>query len=77
MLCADDWLAPECLQTLVELMENNPQVVLATPAEIACDESGKPTHLQFLYGKELSIIPGEKMLDRVAGGEGLGDTPAS
>lgn len=72
MLCSDDWLAPECLQTLVELMEKNPQVVLATPAEIACDESGNPTHLQFLYGKSISIIPGEKMLDRVARGHGLG-----
>jgi hypothetical protein len=72
MLCSDDWLAPECLETLVDLMEKNPQVVLATPAEIACDESGNPTHLQFLYGKSISIIPGEKMLDRVAAGQGLG-----
>jgi glycosyltransferase involved in cell wall biosynthesis len=72
MLCSDDWLAPECLQTLVELMEKNPQVVLATPAEIACNEAGNPTHLQFLFGKALSIIPGEKMLDRVARGQGLG-----
>jgi glycosyltransferase involved in cell wall biosynthesis len=72
MLCSDDWLAPDCLKTLVQLMEKNPQVVLATPAEIACDESGNPTHFQFLYGKPISIIPGEKMLDRVARGEGLG-----
>jgi glycosyltransferase involved in cell wall biosynthesis len=72
MLCSDDWLAPECLQTLVELMEQNPQVVLSTPAEIACDETGKPTHLQFFYGKPVSIISGEDMLDRVARGHGLG-----
>ena len=72
MLCSDDWLAPECLKMLVELMEKNPQVVLATPAEIACDESGQAKHFQFLYGKAISLVPGEKMLDRVAGGEGLG-----
>lgn len=72
MLCSDDWLAPECLEVLCNLMEQNPQVVVATPAEIACNEEGNPTHFQFLFGKAISIIPGEKMLDRVARGEGLG-----
>ncbi len=72
VLCSDDWLAPRCLETLCNLMEENPQVVLATPAEIACDEAGTPTHPQFLYGKPISIIPGERMLDRVARGQGLG-----
>jgi glycosyltransferase involved in cell wall biosynthesis len=72
MLCSDDWLEPRALEILCKFMEENPAVVLATPAEIACNAVGEPTHLQFLFGKPLSIIPGEAMLDRMARGEGFG-----
>jgi glycosyltransferase involved in cell wall biosynthesis len=72
MLCSDDWLLPECLEVLSSLMERNPQVVLATSAEINCNESGEPLQTQFLFGEPVSIIPGEKMLDRMARGEGFG-----
>ena len=72
ILCADDWLAPKCLQVLFDLMENHPQVVLGTCAEIHCDEWGNPLRKQFLFGKSLSLIPGRVMLDRMASIQGFG-----
>jgi glycosyltransferase involved in cell wall biosynthesis len=72
MLCSDDWLEPRALEILSQLMEANPQVVVSTPAEISCDAAGEPTHLQFLFGTPVTLIPGEAMLDRMARGEGFG-----
>jgi glycosyltransferase involved in cell wall biosynthesis len=72
MLCADDWLAPSCLATLHGLMEANPGVVLATSAEIHCEADGSPLWIQFLFGRPLSLIAGETMLDRMAAGDGFG-----
>lgn len=71
ILCADDWLAPNCLEVLVALMEQHPNVVLATSAEVYTDHE-EPLHVQFLFGKPLTIISGAAMLDRVANGHGLG-----
>ena len=72
ILCADDWIAPRCLEVLFNLMEENPNVVLATCAEIHTDEVGRPLRQQFLFGKPLSIISGGAMLDRMVAGEGYG-----
>ena len=72
MLCSDDWLAQECLETFCDLMEKNCEVVLATSAETLCDEAGKPIRVQFLFGQGISILSGRQMLDRMARGEGFG-----
>jgi glycosyltransferase involved in cell wall biosynthesis len=72
ILCADDWIAPRCLEVLFKLMEENPNVVLATCAEIHTDEGGRPLRQQFFFGKHLSIISGSAMLDRMVTGEGFG-----
>ena len=72
ILCADDWIAPRCLERMFELMEANPKVVLGTSAEIATNAVGRPFAVQFLFGRPLSVIPGQKMLDRMAHGHGFG-----
>jgi glycosyltransferase involved in cell wall biosynthesis len=72
MLCADDWLAPGCLEILTRLLDDNPTAVLATSAETLADELGKPLRIQFLFGEQFSILEGETMLDRMAKGEGFG-----
>lgn len=72
ILCADDWLAPRCLEILFDLMNVHRHVVLATGAEINCDETGNSQRLQFLFGKPISVISGDDMLDRMGRGEGFG-----
>lgn len=72
MLCSDDWLASDCLKQFCELMERNPHVVLATSAEVLSNEAGEPLRVQFLFGEEIFLSAGEKMLDRMARGEGFG-----
>jgi len=72
MLCADDWLAPRCLEVLCGLMEQYPGVVLATSAEIHTGPAGVPRCVQFLFGKPVSLIRGDVMLDRMAKGFGFG-----
>lgn len=72
MLCADDWIAPRCLSRMVELMEEHPNAVLGTSACIAADEDGRATEVEFLYGKDVSLIPGDQMLEQMARGEGFG-----
>jgi hypothetical protein len=53
-------------------MEQNPSVSLATAAEVLSDEEGHPIQVQFLFGQPVSILPGERMLNRMARGEGFG-----
>jgi glycosyltransferase involved in cell wall biosynthesis len=72
ILCADDWMAPRCLEVLCDLMEAHPQAVLATSAVIQTDEVGTPVVVEFLFGESVTIISGEKMLNRMAKGYGLG-----
>ena len=72
MLCSDDWLTPTCLERMVDLMEAHPSVVLATTAETRTDESGLAIGQDFLFGEPVSIIPGQKMIDRMVCGEGFG-----
>lgn len=72
ILCADDWLTPTCLGSLHTLMERHPHVALATSAEIHCEAAGRPLRVQFLFGRPVSVISGEAMLDRMAHGEGFG-----
>jgi glycosyltransferase involved in cell wall biosynthesis len=72
MLCSDDWLASECLSEFVQLMERNPQATLATSAEVLSNEAGDPIRVQFLFGEDIFESSGEKMLDRMARGEGFG-----
>ena len=72
MLCADDWIAPRCLEVLCGLMEQYPGVVLATSAEIHTGPAGEPQCVQFLFGEPVSLIRGEVMLDRMAKGQGFG-----
>ncbi len=72
MLCSDDWLAPDCLKVLSELLEKNPQAVIATSAETLSDEKGQPIQIQFLFGEPVSIIDGAEMLDRMSKGHGFG-----
>jgi len=72
ILCADDWLAPRCLEALCALMESHPAAALATSAEVRTDAAGIPLFVQFLFGAPLTVISGEKMLDRMARGDGFG-----
>jgi hypothetical protein len=72
ILCADDWLAANCLEAMHALMETHRNVSLATSAEIRCGAGGTPLRVQFLFGRPLSIIAGETMLDRMARGQGFG-----
>jgi glycosyltransferase involved in cell wall biosynthesis len=72
VLCSDDWLAPNCLEVLSALMERHPRVALATSAEVSANEAGKPLRIQFLFGKTLSVLSGEEMLNRMARGNGFG-----
>jgi glycosyltransferase involved in cell wall biosynthesis len=72
ILCADDWIAPRCLEVFFGLMEAHPRVSLATCAEIHCDDLGCPLRQQFFFGKPLSVILGQTMLDRMATGAGFG-----
>jgi glycosyltransferase involved in cell wall biosynthesis len=66
MLCADDWLAPNCLEKLKDLLDRHPTAVLASSACIVTDERGQPLELNFLFGHEEAVIRGEKMLTRMA-----------
>jgi glycosyltransferase involved in cell wall biosynthesis len=72
ILCADDWLMPRCLEVLYNLMEQYPNAVLATSAECYTDQFGNPQYLQNFFGKPITVLHGEAMLDRVARGHGLG-----
>jgi hypothetical protein len=72
ILCADDWLGSRCLAVMFRLMEEHPNVVLATSAEIHTDQIGRPLRQQFLFGKPLSIISGSRMLERMARMQGFG-----
>jgi len=72
MLCSDDWLASECLEKLYDLMEQNSSAALATSAEFLTTESRQPLKKQFLFGADVSKIPGRQMLNRMARGSGLG-----
>ena len=72
MLCADDWLAPTCLEVLSTLLDENLEATIATSAEYLSNEFGQPLRIQFLFGEPVSIIEGETMLDRMAKGEGFG-----
>lgn len=72
ILCADDWLTSDCLEVFCNLMEKNPNVVIATSAEIQCDDIGSPLRIQFFFGEHISVISGERMLDRMAQGHGFG-----
>jgi len=72
ILCADDWLAPKCLETMAALLGKHETVVLATCAEIHTDQYGTPLQVQFLFGEPLSIVQGEAMLERMAKGSGFG-----
>ena len=72
ILCADDWLAPTCLEVLSGLLDKHQTVVLATSAEVNTDQQGTPLQVQFLFGEPISIIKGDKMLGRMANGEGFG-----
>jgi hypothetical protein len=53
-------------------MERHPSASLATSAEIHTDERGDPLQIQFLFGKDVLLIPGQAMLERMARGEGFG-----
>jgi hypothetical protein len=66
VLCAD---APRCLERMVEA---HPDAMLATSATIASGENGRSLQVQFLFGESLSVVPGQKMLDRMARGHGFG-----
>jgi len=72
MLCADDWIAPRCLSRMVELMDKHPGAALGTSACIITEEDGRATEVQFLFGQDVSLIPGDEMLERMARGEGFG-----
>lgn len=72
MLCADDWLAPGCLEKMLALMETHTTVTLATSAELQTDEAGKPRFVTFLFGKPISIVSGDRMIGRMAAGSGFG-----
>lgn len=72
MLCSDDWLTDQCLEVLTGFMEQHPDVVLATSAEILSDEQGNALQTQFQFGRPVSLISGEDMLDRMSRGEGFG-----
>ena len=72
ILCADDWLAPKCLEVLSGLLEKHPSVVLCTSAEVNTDLQGTPLQVQFLFGEHVSVIKGERMLDKMANGAGFG-----
>lgn len=72
MLCADDFLAPRCLSRMVELMDAHPSAVLGTSAVIHTVADGTPTEVSFLFGSDVSLIPGDAMLERMARGYGFG-----
>lgn len=72
VLCADDWMAPRCLERMVELMEAHPEAGIGTSAEFLADEAGRPLRVQFLFGEPVSVVPGERMLDGLSRGEGFG-----
>jgi glycosyltransferase involved in cell wall biosynthesis len=72
MLCADDWLAPRCLSRLVELMDAHPSALIGASAVIHTLEDGTPTDVSFLFGSDVSLIPGDAMLERMAQGQGFG-----
>src|SRR5207253_1299948 len=65
-------LAPSCLEKMVQLMDAHPEVGLGSCAEIHCAEDGHPLCVQFLFGRDLSVVSGEEMLNRMAAGEGFG-----
>lgn len=72
VLCADDWLAPGCLSRMVELMDRHPCAALGTSACIIAEEDGRASEVQFLYGRDVSVVPGDAMLERMAQGHGFG-----
>jgi glycosyltransferase involved in cell wall biosynthesis len=72
ILCADDWLTPNCLAVFARLLDEHQQAVLATSAEFLSNEAGEPLKVQFLFGQPVVVVRGEQMLDRMAGGEGFG-----
>lgn len=72
ILCSDDWLAPNCLEVFCSLLKQHESAVLATSAEVLSDEAGEPIRIQFLFGNPVLVVDGEKMLDRMARGEGFG-----
>jgi hypothetical protein len=72
VLCADDWLAPKCLEVMLAAMEGNPIVVLGTSGEVNCRADGTPLQVAFQYGRPLSVLSGRRMLDNMALGGGMG-----
>jgi len=72
ILCADDWIAPNCLAVLCALMESYPSAAIATCAEIHTNAIGEAQRVQFLFGEPVTFIAGDEMLDRISRGEGGG-----
>lgn len=72
ILCGDDFMAPRCLEVMHGLMEAHPEATIGTSAEFLTDAEGTPLRVQFLFGAPLTVLPGERMLDRMAAGEGFG-----
>lgn len=72
ILCADDWLLPACLEQMAGLLEKYSRVVLGTSAVVMTEEDGTPYEVNFLFGTEVAVLPGAKMLNRMARGHGFG-----
>ena len=72
VLCADDWLAPTCLEVMLAAMDANPSVVLCTSGEVNCASDGTQLRIAFQWGRPLSVVSGRAMLDRMAFGCGMG-----
>jgi glycosyltransferase involved in cell wall biosynthesis len=72
VLCADDWIAPNCLSRMVQLMDAHPSVLLAASAEVYTDERGIPIRRQFQWGESVTVLRPHQSLQRIANVEGMG-----
>ncbi len=62
-LCADDLLKPKCIEQLVNIMEENPSVLLAACARQLTDRQLVPT-FTLAYSKQKEVLTGTEVIKK-------------
>ncbi len=63
ILCADDYLEPECIAKKVAALENNPTCAIASSAASIANSEGKTVFVRHGF-KGDRVIPGREMLEK-------------
>lgn len=76
-LCADDWLAPTCLEKIVPIMLNNPEVGLLTTRGFLVDEEDRTFGLAAAAFGDRPVVPATEAIQAQANFLNLIGMPSS